>query len=216
MDDRQEQLGMFEKPKTKKVSENCIRGSKLFECLGASNHTENIRQEDDFYATDPRAADLLIEQETFKSNIWEPACGQGHLSKVFEGYGYNVISSDLVDRGYGRGGVNFLSANDVDLSNTDIVTNPPYSLALEFIEHGLSLLPEGGKMAMFLKLQFLESKARRELFDREPFRVMYVFSSRISCAMNGDFEKYGSSAVAYAWYVWSKGFKGDPVIKWIN
>lgn len=33
--------------------------------------------------------------------------------------------------------------------------------------------------------------------------------------MNGDFEKYNAAAICHCWFVWEKGFKGDPVIKWI-
>ena len=72
---------------------------------------------------------------------------------------------------------------------------------------------------MFLKIQFLEGKARRELFRSHPPKVVYVSSSRLLCAPNGDFEhatKSGGSAVAYAWFVWEKGFKGDTIVKWIN
>lgn len=69
---------------------------------------------------------------------------------------------------------------------------------------------------MFLKLQFLEGKQRKELFKKYPPKVVYVSSSRLICAKNGDFSEYKSSAVAYAWFVWEKGFKGDPIIKWIN
>lgn len=78
------------------------------------------------------------------------------------------------------------------------------------------MLPEGRKVAMFLKLQFLEGKARKKLFEKYPPKTVYVSSSRLICAMNGDFERYSSSAVAYAWFVWEKGYTGDTVIKWIN
>ena len=69
---------------------------------------------------------------------------------------------------------------------------------------------------MFLKIQFLEGKARRELFRQHPPKVVYVSSSRLLCAPNGDFTNTNGSAVAYAWFVWEKGFKGDTIIKWIN
>ena len=72
---------------------------------------------------------------------------------------------------------------------------------------------------MFLKLQFLEGKERKRLFQQYPPKVVYVSSSRILCAKNGEFEKMregGGSAVAYAWYVWEKGYKGDTIVKWIN
>lgn len=97
----------------------------------------------------------------------------------------------------------------------DIITNPPYVMAKEFVEHALKISANGTKIAMFLKLTFLESQARKELFARYPFKTLYVFSQRRLCAKNGDFEKYRQSAVAYGWYIWIKGFRGDPVIKWI-
>lgn len=71
---------------------------------------------------------------------------------------------------------------------------------------------------MFLKLQFMETKGRKQLFINNPPKVIYVSASRLLCAKNGDFIKAGKegSAVAYAWYVWEKGFKGDTVVKWFN
>ena len=69
---------------------------------------------------------------------------------------------------------------------------------------------------MFLRLQFLEGKERREFFRSFPPKVVYVFSYRITCAANGDFENArNNTAVAYAWFVWEKGYKGDTVVKWL-
>lgn len=191
--------------------------NSIYKTLGASNHTDKERQAEDFYATEPRAAELLLELEEFDGNIWECACGQGDLSKVFEKAGHKVLSTDLVDRGYGTGGVDFLKCNEV--FNGDIISNPPYKYAKEFVEHALKLVPDGHKVAMFLKLQFLEGKARRELFEKYPPKTVYVASGRLLCAKNGDFEGMragGGSAVAYAWYVWEKGYAGDTIIKWFN
>lgn len=69
--------------------------------LGARNYAQNEREGNDYYATEPYAATLLMEQETFSPRIWECACGEGHLSKEFEKAGYHVFSSDLIGRGYG-------------------------------------------------------------------------------------------------------------------
>lgn len=76
----------------------------VFATLGASNHSENERESNDYYATDPAAMELILEKEQFSDKIWECACGAGHLSRVLEEHGYNVKSTDLVDRGYGLGG----------------------------------------------------------------------------------------------------------------
>lgn len=189
-------------------------GKSIYVTLGASNHVEEERQEDDFYATDPKAAKLLLELEDFDHNIWECACGEGHLAEVFKEAGHNVFATDLIDRGYGAGGFDFLNCNES--WDGDIITNPPYKYAQEFVEHAMELVPDGAKVAMFLKLQFLEGKARRELFKKYPPKTVYVSSSRLICAKNGDFETVTSSAVAYCWYVWVKNYKGDTTIKWFN
>ncbi|MCQ2077634.1 MAG: hypothetical protein MJZ20_11540 [Bacteroidaceae bacterium] len=188
----------------------------IYTTLGASNHVPEERAVDDFYATDPKAAELLCDLMDFNNNIWECACGSGCLSEVFKARGYNVYSTDLVDRGYGIGGVDFLQCTET--FDGDIITNPPYSKAQQFVEKALELVPEGNKVVMFLKVQFLEGKARREMFDRTPPKLIYVSSSRLLCAKNAEFDKLSSSssAVAYAWYIWEKGYTGDTVVKWFN
>lgn len=193
-------------------------GNSIWKNLGASNHTDKERQREDYYATDPKAAELLLSVETFTGPIWECACGEKHLAKVFEERGYAVRSSDLVDR-CGNEVLDFLGLENQGVYEGNIVTNPPYKYATEFIYKALSIIPDGYKVAMFLKVQFMEGKERKRLFTEFPPKVIYVSSSRIMCAKNGEFEKMregGGSAVAYAWYVWEKGYKGDTVVKWIN
>ena len=195
-----------------------MAGNKnIFMMLGASNHTSEERQSEDYYATDPVAAELLLKEETFDKDVWECACGEMHLSGVFERYGYNVRSSDIIDR-CGNEIYDFLSLGNLSWKG-DIVTNPPYRLALEFIYKALQIIPHGNKVAMFLPLRFMEGKERKILFTRFPPRIVYVSSSRILCAKNGDFAKMlaaGGSAVAYAWFVWVKGCKLPTTVKWIN
>lgn len=187
----------------------------IYATLGASNHSDNQREKNDYYATNPLAAELLCNEIQFHENIWEPAVGEGHLAEVFKKRGYKVRASDLIDRGYiNTETIDFLTYTDN--YNGDIITNPPYKYAQEFVEKALSIINDGNYVAMFLKLQFLEGKKRRELFDKFPPKTVYVASGRLLCAMNGDFEKYGSSAVAYAWFVWEKGVTSNTVIKWIN
>ena len=191
--------------------------SKLFASLGASNHYASDREKNDFYATDPVALEFLLEKENFSHAVWEPACGEGHLSKVLEAHGYDVLSTDLIDRGYGVGGVDFFQI--AEQTDRDIVTNPPYKYAKEFVEHAIELVQDGHKVAMLLKIQFLEGKSRRELFNRYPPKYVYVSTSRINCCKNGDFSKGqrdNNSAQAYAWFIWEKGFHGEPTIRWFN
>lgn len=71
---------------------------------GASNHSDKKREEHDYYATDPNAIDYLLEKISPDKNIWECACGEGHLSKRLIERGYNVKSTDLINRGFSWGG----------------------------------------------------------------------------------------------------------------
>ena len=186
----------------------------IFRNLGASNHSIEDRQTEDYYATEPKAAELLLDIMPELNNIWECACGEGHLAKVFDNVSRLNKATDLIDRGYGTA-EDFLQCNE-RYHNGDIVTNPPYKYAKEFVEKALYLVDESRYVCMFLKVLFLESQSRKELFTKFPPKVIYVSSSRINCAKNGDFDTYTSSAVAYAWFVWQKGYTGESVVKWIN
>lgn len=186
----------------------------VYSAIGARNYALSEREEDDYYATEPKAVEELLRVESFCNQIWEPACGEGHMSQVLIDHGYSVRSTDIVDRGYKfQGGVeNFLLSTAKNLK-CDIITNPPYRFAKEFVEKALAVVAEGQKVAMFLKLTFLEGITRGNLFDNNPPKYIYPARKRLKCAKNGDFEKIGSSAVAYAWFVWIKGYQGPIMIK---
>lgn len=190
-----------------------------FVTLGASNHSDGEREVNDFYATDPASLELFLkalERDNFQmhDDIWECACGQGHLSRVLEERGYNVYSSDLINRGYGISNTNFLETIGYKLQR-DILTNPPYKYAQEFVEHSLDMIDKGYYCIMFLKIQFLEGQARRKLFEKYPPKYVYVNSVRQTCYINGDMSEKMSSASCYCWFIWEKGFTGEPVIRWI-
>lgn len=185
--------------------------------LGASNHSLKDREVNDFYATDPNSLEIFLkalERDNIKlhHNIWECACGQGHLSNVLINNNYEVYSSDLINRGYGEV-KDFLKCNN--LFYGDILTNPPYKYAKDFVKHSLDLLEDGNYCIMYLKIQFLEGKDRRKLFDKFPPKYVYVNSARQLCAMNGEFEKYNATALCYCWYIWEKDWKGETVVRWI-
>ena len=189
--------------------------------LGASNHTEDERSQNDFYATPPLAVKHLLEVETFNKNIWEPACGMHHISDILKDNGYSVFNSDIVDMLNRH--ICIMDFLDIDVCennrwNGDIITNPPFKYAMEFVEQALNIVKDGAKVAMFLKLQFLEGTKRIKLFEKYPPKIIYVAAKRYGCSKTGEFDENGNtgSAICYAWYVWEKGFQGDPIIKWIN
>lgn len=181
---------------------------------GFANNRTYERETNDYYATEPKAVEMLLELEDFTNSlVWEPACGEGHLSKAMEAKGIAVYSSDIIDRGYGDV-QDFLSYKTK--WNGHIITNPPYKYAQQFIEQSLSLLLEGNKVAMFLPIRYTEGKARKKLFLANPPKTVYISSGRLKCAINGTFDKMKGSATSYAWFVWEKGFQGTTSLKWFN
>lgn len=177
-------------------------------------------------ATDPKMVELLLLLEKFNKNIWEPACGQGHISKILELNGHKVYSTDLIDRGYGTGGIDFFFAkllsldfiNDDGFFDGDIITNPLYKFEREFVSTAIDIVTVESKVAMFLPLRFLESKERGNyIFNRYIPKVIYISRSRVICAKNGDFvSSVNDTAIPYIWIIWQKGFKGDTILKWFN
>lgn len=191
---------------------------KIFVTNGCSNHSESEREQNDFYATKPAAVELLFTECNLDlaDNILEPCAGEGHIAEVLKKHGKNVTCCDLIQRTYPLDKTwDFFK--QTDMFDGDIITNPPYKLSLEFVNKSLELIEPGRKVIMFLKLTFLESKKRRSLFDTKQLKTVYVFSNRTQCARNGEEKQFKeNSAVAYAWYVWEKGYNGNPIIKWIN
>lgn len=168
----------------------------------------------DFYATDKRAIHELLKREKFTPLVYEPACGMGHIGKILEEYGYRVKATDICYRGYGEDKeVDFFKVME---NRVDIVTNPPYFCANEFIRHALKISKKGIKIAMLFRLAFLEGQKRYELFKEHPPVKVYVFSKRINCAKNGEFDIHKSSAIAFAWFIWEVGYKGCTRLDWIK
>ena len=128
---------------------------------GSSDNFE--RQKDDFYATPPSTTKIFLDNFKFNDNsiFLEPACGMGHMSEVIKEYYSNaeVMSTDLIDRGYGLGGIDFLK-HDYGRKFDIVITNPPFRFAKEFVEKSLQV--SNKYVVMLLKVQFLESKDRKE------------------------------------------------------
>ena len=168
------------------------------------------RPKDDFYPTPRSATEALLGVETFKGTIWEPACGDGAICRVLEERGHDVFGTDLFDRGYGRAGIDFLRDDSIRADN--IVTNPPYVLARPFVEQALRRSDR--KVAMLLKLVFLEGERRRRFFEATPLARVWVFSKRLQLTRNGRTYE-NSGMIAFAWFVWEHGHKGPPTLGWI-
>lgn len=194
--------------------------TKTYTTIGASNHSDKERVENDYYATSPLAVKELLDRETFNKKIWECAVGGGHISKVLEAAGYEVFKSDIIQRIPDTEIIDFLNLPDSYIWDGDIITNPPYTQCQPFVEKALSVVKPGAKVVMYLKLTFLEGIARQKLFQKNPPKYVYVAAKRMGCGRNGVFQdqknEYEAGAIAFAWYVWEKGFTGEPTIRWFN
>ena len=162
----------------------------------AGGNSASEREKNDFYATDPETLKLFLyefwKDNSFEGDILEPACGQGHISKTLEEMlpSFNIISTDLIDRGYGQGGIDFLT-HDYGRTFGTVITNPPFSLAKEFIEKGLKVSE----------------------------KYVYVHTTRQATWKEGKpldpKGKKWATTMCLAWFVWDKEYKGEPIIRWI-
>jgi len=171
------------------------------------------RETHDFYPTWPAATAALLKVERFAGPVWEPACGDGAMSRVMEAAGLTVISTDLIDRAYGEGGRDFLMEWQPRAPN--IVTNPPFRWARQFVDRSLMLTT--GKVALFLRLAFLEGVDRGTWLPTTPLARVWVMSRRVPMQrgkISGDGDGHG--VVAFAWFVWEHGHQGPPVLGFLD
>lgn len=181
----------------------------VYTTLGASNHSARERQNQDLYCTHPDAVHALMKLEQFSPRIWEPCDGLGHISDTLKQYGYMARRSDLFTRGRDIEQLDFL--NQDEIWEGSIITNPPYSCATAFVRKAIETVADGHKVAMWLRILYLESLERKKLFTQYPPRRIWVSSRRIPCGMEG---RFGASAQGYAWYIWQKGYQGETTINW--
>jgi predicted RNA methylase len=172
----------------------------------------------EFYPTPPEATRALLSVEAFDGSIWEPACGEGHIAKVLVKAGYDVVSTDLIPRGYGAGDVDFLRESAPRAKH--IITNPPYGRGLgdAFVRKALELTAEaGGSVAMLLNLASLCHPTRHELWTMRPPAVIYALDELI-CWPEGRPELARSSTAThrYCWVIWKPGHAGRPAFWWLS
>jgi len=169
------------------------------------------RIEADFYPTPPEYVDCLLSAIVLHKHVWEPACGEGHISKRLLQFGHTAFSTDLHHRGYGTGGIDFLNLTEIPHASSGliraIVTNPPYNKedgqtldnAERFIRKALELMePVKGQVAMFLRNEYDCAVKKISLFGVPPFHKKIVVTKRPRWIEGST----GSPRHNYAWYVW--------------
>ena len=184
---------------------------KKSSALAYVGHNERgDREKDDFYPTPESATKSLLDRQKFQGDIWECACGNGAMSKVMIEQGYNVYSSDLIDRGYGEVGIDFLKSNKkVD----NIVTNPPFNLATEFTLKAFELAKH--KVVLLSKISYLEGVKRRELiFNKNKLEKILIFTRRVPFKKEST-QKLAGGLMAFGWFIYDVNYNGKPTIDWI-
>ncbi len=185
-----------------------IKGQTGLTALG------NIREETDFYPTPPQVTKSFLKHEKLEGEIWEPACGEGHISKCVEEIYGSIISTDLYDRGYGKSGVDFLDDKNKKKVDT-IITNPPFSLFSDFVEKSKRCATK--KICLFGKTSYLEGRDRynRLWTDKKyPLQKIVQYVDRLTLKKN-EIDNRRRGMVSYCWFVFEKGYKGEPKIEWI-
>ena len=177
----------------------------------SANNATGKRKKSDFYETPYTLTRKFLDVEYFNKNstVCEPACGGGAITKVLNEYWEDdkVTAYDQE--------TNFLwDYNEYNY----IITNPPFSLAFEFIQKAKQLAKS--KFALLLPLSYLHGKKRfDEIYsDREyGLEKVYVFTRypMLGETLRED-GKYNTGMMVYAWYVWTNGYRGLPTVDWLD
>jgi hypothetical protein len=183
------------------------------------------RPGDDWYRTPDETTDAVLNKVALKGAVWEPACGDGAVSKRLLARGYDVVSTDLNDHGYGTTGIDFLATTTLPDGVESVMTNPPYGLvpddpskdlATEFVAHALDL---GARQVLVLcRLQFLEGSYRQDrLYSHEHLEAVYVFVSRQTLWRGDDvYAEDAGGMTAYAWFLFDRDHSGPWAGYWLG
>lgn len=168
------------------------------------------RAANDWYVESPESVHALLSAELFPGPIWDPAAGGGNIPQVCRQHGYATVATDLVDRGCPdllvRDFLKFQAPPGVPEPAASIVSNPPFSLAADFVLHGLTLVP---KVAVLQRTSWLEGQERhKRLFSRGWLSCMWQFSSRVSMPPGGSDSPARNGSVAFAWFVFQRDHSG--------
>tara|TARA_B100000678_G_scaffold258546_1_gene238217 strand:+ start:169 stop:753 length:585 start_codon:yes stop_codon:yes gene_type:complete len=175
----------------------------------SGNNALGQRKKSDFYETPYSMTSHLLEVEDFNKSltVCEPACGDGAIVKILEKKWDNVVAYDIEK--------NFLWETE----NYDyIITNPPFSLAYEFVQKAKQIATE--KFAFLLPLSYLHGKKRYDniYMDKQyGLKKVYVFTRypMLGESLRED-GKYNTGMMVYAWYIFENHYSGLPVIDWID
>jgi hypothetical protein len=176
-------------------------------------------RKDDLYETPPVAVEALLRVEQLPHRIWEPACGTGAIVNVLRAHGHEVVATDLVNYGTpitppGYYGIDFLMESKAPNGTECILTNPPFKLAEQFVARALEFAPF---VIMLLRLAFLESERRCGILEGRGLARMHVFRRRLPMMHRDGWQgRKANSGMAFAWFVWERGYTGPTTIDRIS
>ncbi len=145
-----------------------------------------VRNKYDFYPTPIEPIEKILSEIDFSnvSHFVEPCRGDGAIYDLVD---CDKSFSELSD------GINYFST---DFKTDLIITNPPFSIALEFLQKSLI---ESKTVVYLLRLNFMGSQKRKEFWQKNPPTHLFTLSKRPS------FTGKGTDATEYAWFVWDGG-----------
>jgi hypothetical protein len=167
------------------------------------------RHPDDYYIEEEWCDRRLFEVEKFKGGIFDPACGSGRIVRAAIAAGHVALGHDKVRRSVECTREADFLTSDVWVSN--IVSNPPFGIAQEFIEHALEM--SQGKTAMLLPLTWLAGDDRAVWLATTPLLRVYVLTPRPSMPPGPVIEagiKLGGGKKDFCWVVWLRAYDGTP------
>jgi len=177
------------------------------------NRAPLSERRDDLYDTPPEAVYALLRVEGLPQRIWEPACGIGNIVKVLRDVGYEVIATDLNARGCpdSMSRVDFLFPLVVPQIEVDcILTNPPFQLAEQFVVAALERAP---LVVMLLRWAFYESDKRTNILEGAGLARIHCFANRLPMMHRAGWEgRKANSGMAFAWYIWQRGYVGPTIV----
>lgn len=173
------------------------------------------RHADDWYVEPRWVSQRLFQVELFPGGVWDPACGGGNIVKEARAAGLEAVGSDKVIRFTHAHKWDFLVSGRA--SHPNIVCNPPFGIATQFIEHALSLDP--WKVAMLLPSNWVQGDKRSRWLQSTPLKTIYFITPRPSMPP-GDFleagGKAGGGTTDFAWFIWERGHRYAPMVSWLR
>lgn len=187
------------------------------------------QNENQFYRTQRPGIVSLLQAESFDRDVWECCCGDGAISRVLAEAGYDVLSTDLVDRGFGDDrGPHCDVLSYTKAPRRTVVTNPPFPLAAEMVRHLMGIGVE--EIALLLKVNYWNVAQRVELFRETQPALVYMATFRLDFSLDGPRQKAprkkrgaetdadpkkkkkNAPMMDVMWCIWRAGHRGLPAM----